>query len=114
MGTLTGAVTVASVFPGRVAGVSCAAHEGRPSAEAFLAVTVYHGAHLIPEDLEHGVSETRWVFKTSICQDKKAPSESRSFQTWAYDRITRSFARFKGFVCTPLFPGEKLRLLKFL
>lgn len=73
METLTGAVAVASVFPGRVAGVSCAAHEGRPSAEAFLAVTVYHGAHLIPEDLEHGVSETRWVFKTNICQDKKAP-----------------------------------------
>lgn len=24
-----------------------------------LAVAVYHGAHLVPEDLEHGVSETR-------------------------------------------------------
>ena len=73
METLTDAVAEASVFPGRVAGVPRAAHDDRHSAEACLAVAVYHGAHLVPEDLEHGVSETRRVIVTNLCQDTKAP-----------------------------------------
>ena len=73
METLTDAVAEASVFPGRVAGVPRAAHDDRHSAEACLAVAVYHGAHLVPEDLEHGISETRRVIVTNLCQDTKAP-----------------------------------------